>query len=133
HPRRGSYFFLGEILTDLEFDTYDPAHRETMCGTCTRCQVACPTHAFPRPFVLDARRCISYLTIEHKGWIDRELRPRMGNWVFGCDVCQAVCPWQRFAVPVCQPALVQLDVERAAPPLADLLALTSTDFDRRSS
>jgi epoxyqueuosine reductase len=82
-PRRGSFFFLGEILTDLEFDHYDRPHRATMCGNCTRCLNACPTHAFPQPYLLDARRCISYLTIEHKGAIDAGLRPLMGNWVFG--------------------------------------------------
>lgn len=130
--RRGSYFFLGEIITTLEFDRYDTPERESLCGTCTRCLVACPTDAFPRPFVLDARRCISYLTIEHKGWIDSELRPLMGNWVFGCDVCQDVCPWQRFAVPGAhadfEPAL---GIDRAAPPLLDLLALDEAGFRAR--
>lgn len=97
HPRRGSYFFLGEVLLTHDFDVYDTPMRATMCGSCTRCLRACPTDAFPAPYVLDARRCISYLTIEHKGWIDRDLRPLMGNWVYGCDVCQEVCPFQRFA------------------------------------
>lgn len=128
HPRRGSYFFIGEILTDLEFDIYDLPHRETMCGTCTRCLSACPTKAFPEPFVLDARRCISYLTIEHKGWIDRELRPLMGNWVFGCDICQDVCPWQRFAVSTPEHAFYPQSVDRAAMPLVDLLMLDDNGF-----
>ena len=131
HPRRGSYFFLGEILTDLEFDVYDPAHKETMCGSCMRCQVACPTNAFPRPYVLDARRCISYLTIEHKDWIDRELRPLMGNWVFGCDVCQDVCPFSRFVVPTREPAFIPVSVDRAAPALLELLQLTPAGFQSR--
>ena len=83
HPRRGSYFFLGEILTDLELDAYDAPGRATMCGNVYALPrtPARPT-PFPRPHVLDARRCISYLTIEHKGWIDRDLRPLMGNWVY---------------------------------------------------
>ena len=98
HPQRGSYFFIGEILTDIEFDVYDMAHRETMCGTCTRCLKACPTDAFPEPYVLDSRLCISYHTIENKGWIDRHLRGKFGNWVFGCDICQDVCPFQRFTL-----------------------------------
>ncbi|MFW5709216.1 MAG: tRNA epoxyqueuosine(34) reductase QueG [Chloroflexota bacterium] len=128
HPRRGSYFFIGEILTDLTFDHYDQPHRATMCGSCTRCLVACPTDAFPRPYVLDARRCISYLTIENKGWIDRELRSMMGNWVFGCDVCQDVCPWQRFSVPTDQQWFIPDNFERAAPLLTDLLSLDDQRF-----
>jgi epoxyqueuosine reductase len=131
HPRRGSYFFLGEILTDLEFDDYDTPGRATMCGSCTRCLAACPTDAFPRPHVLDARRCISYLTIEHKGWIERELRPLMGNWVFGCDVCQEVCPFQRFAPETDESAFVPADMDRAAPPLLALLALDGAGFVAR--
>lgn len=128
HPRRGSYFFLGEILTDMEFDTYNTPGRATMCGGCTRCLRACPTNAFPAPHVLDARRCISYLTIEHKGWIDRDLRPLMGNWVYGCDVCQDVCPFQRFTVPTQEQDFIPPDADRAAPSLLDLLVLSDADF-----
>jgi epoxyqueuosine reductase len=131
HPRRGSYFFLAEILTDLEFDAYDEPHRPTMCGSCTRCLNACPTNAFPQPYVLDARRCISYLTIEHKGWIERDLRPLMGNWVFGCDVCQDVCPFQRFAQEASDPDFRPPDVDQAAPRLTDLLALDDATFAAR--
>ncbi|MBZ0302614.1 MAG: tRNA epoxyqueuosine(34) reductase QueG, partial [Anaerolineae bacterium] len=131
HPRRGSYFFLGEILTDLEFDAYDAPQRPTLCGTCTRCLNACPTDAFPQPHVLDARRCISYWTIEHKGWIDRDLRPLFGNWVFGCDVCQVVCPFQRFAPETQESAFIPPDLDRAAPRLVDLLALDDTAFRAR--
>lgn len=129
HPRRGSYFFLGEILTDTEFDTYDVPGKTTMCGSCTRCLTACPTNAFPQPYVLDARRCISYLTIEHKGWIDHAMRPLMGNWVFGCDICQDVCPWQRFSVPTSETAFHPEDVhQRAAPLLIDLLEMDDRTF-----
>ncbi len=131
HPRRGSFFFIGEILTDLELDAYDSPGRATMCGSCTRCLSACPTDAFPRPHVLDARRCISYWTIEHKGWIDRDLRPRFGNWVFGCDLCQDVCPFQRFAPETDETAFHPTDVDRAAPPLLDLLALDEAGFQAR--
>jgi epoxyqueuosine reductase len=131
HPRRGSDFFLGEILTTAEFDEYDQPTRETMCGSCARCLAACPTDAFPQPYVLDARRCISYLTIELKGFIPHALRPRMGNWVFGCDVCQAVCPWNRFAVQTQATDFYPLNVDRAAPPLAELLALNESDFIAR--
>jgi epoxyqueuosine reductase len=133
HPRRGSSFFLGEILSEMEFDTYDKPGRETMCGSCTRCLKACPTHAFPQPHVLDARRCISYLTIEHKGSIDPALRPLMGNWVFGCDVCQDVCPFQRFAQPTHGAGFYPVDMERAAPTLVDLLALDENGFQQRYS
>ncbi len=131
HPRRGSDFFLGEVLTEAEFDEYDQPQREGLCGRCTRCLGACPTQAFPAPYVLDANRCISYLTIEHRGWIERGLRGQMGNWVFGCDICQAVCPWQRFAVQTRESAFFPIDLDRAAPPLAQLLALTPEEFESR--
>lgn len=131
HPRRGSTFFLGEILTDLEFDAYDSPRRETQCGTCTRCLNACPTQAFPRPHVLDARRCISYLTIEHKGSIDLNLRPLMGNWIYGCDVCQDVCPFQRFALPTRETAFYPPDIDHVAPKLVDILALDDSTFHQR--
>lgn len=131
HPRRGSYFFLGEMLTDMVFDVYDRPHRATMCGSCTRCLQACPTDAFPQPHVLDARRCISYLTIEHKGWIDRALRPLMGNWIFGCDICQEVCPFQRFAPQTQESAFYPPDMDRVAPRLVDLLALDAAAFKAR--
>lgn len=131
HPRRGSFMFLGEILTTAAFDAYDAPHRPTMCGTCTRCLGACPTGAFVQPYVLDARRCISYLTIELKGSIPPELRPLMGNWVYGCDVCQAVCPFTRFVQPSGEPAFWPVDADRAAPPLADLLALDEDGFAAR--
>lgn len=129
HPRRGSDFFLGEILSDQEFDEYDQPQHETLCGTCTRCLAACPTRAFPQPYVLDARRCISYLTIEHPGWIDHELRPLIGNWVFGCDICQSVCPWQRFAIQTQETDFFPATIDRAAPKLTQLLALDDVDAE----
>jgi len=128
HPRRGSSFFIGEIITSLDFDDYDEPHRETMCGTCTRCLEACPTDAFPKPYVLDARRCISYHTIENKGWIERELRPGFGNWIFGCDICMDVCPFQRFATETDEVAFLPFDIERVAPPLTDILMSTEASY-----
>lgn len=126
-PRRGSWFFLGELLTTVPLLPDTPAPMPA-CGTCRRCLDACPTAAFPRPYVLDARRCISYLTIELKDWIPRDLRPLMGNWVYGCDVCQVVCPFNRFAPRSKETAFRPLNVEAAAPLLLDLLALNEAVF-----
>ncbi len=128
HPRRGSSFFIGEIISTLEFDDFDEPHRETMCGSCARCLNACPTDAFPAPFVLDSRRCISYHTIENKGWIDRDLRADFGNWIFGCDICQDVCPFQRFAEETDEVAFLPLDLERVAPKLTEILMSNEDSF-----
>jgi epoxyqueuosine reductase len=101
------------------------------CGACTRCLETCPTHAFPAPYVLDSHRCISYLTIELRGPIPVELRPLMGNWIFGCDVCQSVCPWpRRFAQPT-RLDFLNFDPEYAAPKLLDLIGLRDDEFRTR--
>lgn len=98
HPRLGSYFFLGGIALDRELPPDGPLDDLPSCGTCTRCIEGCPTDAIPTPFRVDSRRCISYLTIEHRGAYDESLRALVGTRVFGCDVCQAVCPWnEKFA------------------------------------
>ncbi|GAB4353669.1 MAG: tRNA epoxyqueuosine(34) reductase QueG [Gammaproteobacteria bacterium] len=126
HPRAGSYFFLGEIYTDLPL----PAETEQIgdhCGTCKRCIDACPTGAIVAPYKLDARSCISYLTIEHAGAIPEALRPRIGNRIYGCDDCQLVCPWNRFARLTQQPAFLAvrgLDQPR----LIDLFSLREGEF-----
>ncbi len=130
-PRKGSWYFLGEILLDVELPTTEGGG-DDHCGTCRDCLVACPTDAFPAAFTLDARRCISYLTIEHAGSIPRELRSRMGPWVFGCDVCQDVCPFNRFATPAPWPEFDPAEGVGMRLDLAELLALrTDAAFEER--
>lgn len=123
----GSWLFLGEIYLTLtlEPDEAEPDH----CGSCRRCLDACPTAAFPAPYRLDARRCISYLTIEHKGMIPVELRPAIGNRIYGCDDCLAVCPWNKFARAAHEPDFLPRE-ELTAPRLAELAALDDTSFRR---
>lgn len=122
----GSWLFLGAIYTTLELAPDAPVR--TTCGSCDACQTACPTDAFPAPYRLDARRCISYLTIEHKGPIPEEFRAGIGNRIYGCDDCLAVCPWNKFA-QAAQANLAFLPrAELTAPALADLLALDDAGF-----
>ena len=121
----GSWLFLGEVLTTLEIPP-DGA-QEDHCGTCRDCLDICPTDAFPAPYQIDARRCISYLTIEHKGPIAREFRAAMGNRIFGCDDCLAVCPWNKYAQTARETAL-QPRSELTAPKLATLAALDDSAF-----
>lgn len=143
HKRRGSFFFLAGLCTTLELPANEP-HTGSHCGTCTACLDACPTQAFPEPGVLDATKCISYLTIELRGAIPLELREPVGNWLFGCDVCQDVCPWNRHVSP---PPLRGREVSGASreggesvfPTNSDLaaldpielLGLSKRDFERR--
>jgi epoxyqueuosine reductase len=124
----GSWLFLGEVYTTLALgpDTPEADH----CGACRRCLDACPTKAFPAPYRLDARRCISYLTIEHKGPIPRALRPAMGNRIYGCDECLAVCPWNKFARPTTEAGLLPRP-DLTAPHLAELARLDDAGFRRR--
>ncbi|KAB0676102.1 tRNA epoxyqueuosine(34) reductase QueG [Aureimonas leprariae] len=121
----GSWLFLGSIVTTLDLGT-DEAGRD-LCGSCRRCQDACPTDAFPAPYQLDARRCISYLTIETKRPVPRELRAMMGNRIYGCDDCLAVCPWNKFAT-VAREAKLRARDDLRSPALADLLRLDDTAF-----
>ncbi len=126
----GSWLFLGEIYTTLDIPPDQP-HADR-CGTCTRCLSVCPTDAFPTPYRLDATRCISYLTIEHAGPIPHELRPLLGNRIYGCDDCLAVCPWNRFARATPHTRL-QAREDLTAPRLADLAALDDAGFRAKFS
>lgn len=131
-PGLGSWFFLGELLLGIELEPLqEPGPAAGTCGRCTRCLDACPTGALVAPYTLDARRCISYLTIELKGSIPRELRPLMGNRIFGCDICQEVCPWNRRFDRPTREAAFRPDPEVVAPRLLDLLALDDEGFRRR--
>ena len=125
--RHGSWLLLGEVYTTLELAAAPRAAGG--CGSCTRCLNACPTDAFPAPYRLDARRCVSYLTIEHRGPVAPELRPLLGNRIYGCDDCLAVCPWNRFATPTRVEGL-RARADLTAPHLADLAALDEPGFRR---
>ena len=127
NPHRGSFFFLGALLTDLELAPDEP-FTGSHCGTCTACLEACPTAAFPEPFVLDASKCISYLTIELRTEIPVELREPVGNWLYGCDVCQDVCPWNRKATG---PTAFPRDPEMEWLDPVELLGLGKADFRAR--
>ena len=122
----GSWLFLGAIYTTLELPVDEPGRDR--CGSCNACQTACPTRAFPAPYQLDARRCISYLTIEHKGPVPVEFRKALGNRIYGCDDCLAVCPWNKFASTAHTLRAFLPRAELAAPRLADLLALDDAGF-----
>jgi len=124
----GSWLFLGAIFTTAELPPDAP--ESDHCGSCRRCLDICPTNAFPAPYQLDARRCISYLTIEHKGHIDRDLRPGIGNRIFGCDDCLAVCPWNKFAQAGREAKLRQRK-DLARLPLDELASLDDTAFRER--
>jgi epoxyqueuosine reductase len=126
----GNWFFLGAIFTTLALpaDTPEPEN----CGSCRACLDICPTNAFPAPFQLDARRCISYLTIEHKGPVDAELRAQMGNRIYGCDDCLAVCPWNKFAAQA-REVRYRARADLLAPPLADLARLDDASFREKFS
>ena len=122
----GSWLFLGAIYTNLELTPAQP-HRD-QCGSCRACMDACPTDAFPAPYQIDARRCISYLTIEHKGPIAEEFRPMLGNRIYGCDDCLAVCPWNKFASAAQAIREFLPRAELVAPRLGELLALDDAGF-----
>lgn len=120
HPRKGSYFFLAELIVDVELDEYDHPMKD-YCGTCTRCIDACPTEAIsPQGYLVDGSKCISYLTIELKEAIPEDYKGKFENWMFGCDICQEVCPWNRFSSSHQEPAFE---------PHADLLSMKKRDWE----
>jgi len=118
--RNGSYFFISELITDIELD-YDQPMGGNYCGDCSRCMDACPTGAITDPRVVDARRCISYLTIENKSAIPETFKGKYEKWIFGCDICQQVCPWNRYATPHNEPGFA---------PLPGLMDLRKEDWER---
>ncbi len=128
-PQEGSYFFLAELVTSLPLD-HDEPFEKNHCGTCSRCLEICPTNAFPEPYVLDSRRCISYLTIEYRGVIPRKLRPLIGRWVFGCDLCQEVCPWNKFARLTRAPEF-RPSQDLSTHQLVDFMGMTKESFRAR--
>jgi epoxyqueuosine reductase len=124
----GSWVFLGEIILDVELD-----YNETVldsCGKCTACMDACPTHAIDRPYLLDANKCISYLTIEHRGDLPKDTALDLQNWVYGCDICQDVCPWNRFQKETNEAAFHPRK-ENIAPGLTEIAGMTQEEFSRR--
>ncbi len=129
HWRSGSWYFLAEVLVSIALESETPPTRGD-CGTCTRCIEACPTDAIVEPNLLDSRRCISYLTIELKERIPKALRSKMGNLIYGCDICQEVCPWNSKAVPTDNPAFQPRD-GNFAPTLLSLIGMTQEEFSRR--
>lgn len=129
HWRSGSWYFLAEVLVNIALESDTPELRGS-CGTCTRCIEACPTDAIVEPNLLDSRLCISYLTIELKESIPKALRPEIGNWIFGCDICQEVCPWNSKAVPTTEPGFQPRD-GNLAPKLLSLVGMTQEEFSRR--
>ncbi|MEA2008774.1 MAG: tRNA epoxyqueuosine(34) reductase QueG, partial [Chloroflexota bacterium] len=131
NPEKGSYFFLAEILLGIELAP-DPPFPTSQCGSCTRCIDACPTGSLKEPYTLDANRCISYLTIELKEAIPRDLRPLLGDWIFGCDICQQVCPWNGRSAPGAEiPAEFAFRAEVAVPVLGTELALSPQEFNSK--
>jgi len=130
HPRLGSFTFIGCVLTDLELEADSPFEADR-CGSCTRCLDACPTGAFPEPHVLDATRCISYLTIEARSDVPAALRASVGEHLFGCDICQEVCPWNvRFAQDAAEPGFRPAP-DTAWPTLEEIAAMDQAAFDNR--
>jgi epoxyqueuosine reductase len=124
----GSWVFLGEIILDIELEYDEPI--ADFCGTCRACIDACPTGAIVEPYVLDSNKCISYLTIEHRGEIPGDLKPKFENWVYGCDICQDVCPWNSFQQQSKEKAFVPRE-ENIAPKLEELKGMSDEEFSRR--
>jgi epoxyqueuosine reductase len=129
NQQQGSWMFLAALLTDLELEYDEPAEADH-CGTCRMCLDACPTHAFPAPYILDATRCVSYLTIELHGPVPESLRPGIGDWLFGCDVCQEVCPWNRKS-PAGEEAAFGPLAELNPAAIGELFQLDEAAFRRR--